>query len=308
MNKKMTTIGLLFLVALIGGKELHQQPELQPAEATPSDMMKIDNPLQPARAEAVKSNSEVQALAAAESPGAEVVQTNAGDATEPGKLNQSRNYGTAEFANKVVRVWDDNYQLWRDVRVGDYEWTRGADGIFSIRETKPKWEWTRGADGIFSIRETKPKWSIRTSDQYAKAVLSRYSKPRLGGNPKAMELGSTFWIVVIPWLVMSFIWNAICLRRIAKKSRTEPSWLAWVPFGQLYLIFKLARTSGWYMPFVLVPFFGSLLCLAVWTRVPKCLGIVGAQRLLMIVPIVSDIYIGWLAFRQEPQSVPNSAN
>ena len=289
MNKKMTTIGLLFLVALIGGKELHQQPELQPAEATPSDMMKIDNPLQPARAEAVKSNSEVQALAAAESPGAEVVQTNAGDATEPGKLNQSRNYGTAEFANKVVTVWDDNYQLSRDVRVGDYEWTRGADGIFSIRETKPK-------------------WSIRTSDQYAKAVLSRYSKPRLGGNPKAMELGSTFWIVVIPWLVMSFIWNAICLRRIAKKSRTEPSWLAWVPIGQLYLIFKLARTSGWYMPFVLVPFFGSLLCLAVWTRVPKCLGIVGAQRLLMIVPIVSDIYIGWLAFRQEPQSVPNSAN
>ena len=285
----MTAIGLLFLVALIGGKELHQQPELQPAESTPSDMMKIDNPLQPARAEAVKSNSEVQALAAAESPGAEVVETNAEDSTEPGKLNQSRNHRTAEFANKFVTVWDDNYQLSRDVRVDDYEWTRGADGIFSIRETKPK-------------------WSIRTSDHYAKAVLSMYIKPRLGGNPKAMELGSTFWIVVIPWLVMSFIWNAICLRRIAKKSRTEPSWLAWVPIGQLYLIFKLARTSGWYMPFVLVPFFGSLLCLAVWTRVPKCLGIVGAQRLLMIVPIVSDIYIGWLAFRQEPQSVPNSAN
>jgi hypothetical protein len=289
MNKKMTTIGLLFLVALIGGKELHQQPELQPAEATPSDMMKIGNPLQPASAEAVKSKSEAQALAAAESQVTEVVQTNAGDSTEPGKLNQSRNHGTAEFANKVVRVWDDNYQLWRDVRVGDYEWSRGADGIFSIGETKPK-------------------WSIKTGDQYAEAVLSRYSKPRLGGNPKGMELGSTFWIVVIAWLVMSFIWNAICLRRIAKKSRTEPSWLAWVPIGQLYLIFKLARTSGWYMPFVFVPFFGSLLCLAVWTRVPKCLGIVGAQRLLMIVPIVSDIYIGWLAFRQEPQSVPNSAN
>ena len=289
MNKKMTTIGLLFLVALIGGKELHQQPELQPAEATPSDMMKIGNPLQPASAEAVKSKSEAQALAAAESQVTEVVQTNAGDSTEPGKLNQSRNHGTAEFANKVVRVWDDNYQLWRDVRVGDYEWSRGADGIFSIGETKPK-------------------WSIKTGDQYAEAVLSRYSKPRLGGNPKGMELGSTFWIVVIAWLVMSFIWNAICLRRIAKKSRTEPSWLAWVPIGQLYLIFKLARTSGWYMPFVFVPFFGSLLCLAVWTRVPKCLGIVGAQRLLMIVPIVEDIYVGWLAFRQEPQSVPNSAN
>jgi hypothetical protein len=289
MNKKMTTIGLLFLVALIGGKELHQQPELQPAEATPSDMMKIDNPLQPASAEAVKSKSEAPALAAAKIQGAEVVQTNAGDATEPGKLNQSRNHGTAEFANKVVRVWDDNYQLWRDVRVGDYEWSRGADGIFSIGETKPK-------------------WSIKTGDQYAEAVLSRYSKPRLGGNPKGMELGSTFWIVVIPWLVMSFIWNAICLRRIAKKSRTEPSWLAWVPIGQLYLIFKLARTSGWYMLFVFVPFFGSLLCLAVWTRVPKCLGIVGAQRFLIIVPLVSDIYIGWLAFRQEPQSVPNSAN
>ena len=115
-------------------------------------------------------------------------------------------------------------------------------------------------------------------------------------------------LFLVAWVVMSFIWNAICLRRIAKKSRTEPSWLAWVPIGQLYLIFKLARTSGWYMLFVYVPFFGSLLALAVWSRVPKCLGIVGAQRFLIIVPLVSDIYIGWLAFRQEPQSVPNSAN
>jgi hypothetical protein len=302
MNKKITSIGLLFLIVLIGGKELHQQPELQPAEATPSDMMKIDNPLQPASAEAVKSKSEAQALAAAESQGAEVVETNAEDSTEPGKLNQSRNHGTAEFADKVVRVWDDNYQLWRDVRVGDYEWTRGADGVFSIGETKPK-------------------WSIRTGDQYAEAVLSRYSKSRLGGNPKGMELGRTlggnpesmergrtYWIVVISWLVMSFIWNAICLKRIAKKSRTEPSWLAWVPIGQLYLTFKLARTSGWYMPFVCVPYIGFLYLMAVWTRVPKCLGIVGAQRFLIIVPLVSNIYMGWLAFRQEPQSVPNSAN
>jgi hypothetical protein len=289
MNRKMTTIGLLFLVALIGGKELHQQPELQPAEATPSDMMKIDNPLQPASAEAVKSKSEAPALAAAKIQGAEVVQTNAGDATEPSKPNESANPTLAELENLSVRVWDDNYQTWRDVRVGDYQWTDRSSGIFGVGKTEPK-------------------WSVRTRDPHAEEVLSKYCKLRLEENLEAMELGSTFWIVVITWGVMSFIWNAICLRRIAKKSRTEPSWLAWVPIGQMYLIFRLARTSGWYMPFVCVPFFGSLLLIVVLTRVPKCLGIVGAQRLLMIVPIVEDIYVGWLAFRQEPQSVPNSAN
>lgn len=289
MNKKITSIGLLFLIVLIGGKDLHQQPELQPAEATPSDIMKIDNPLQPARAEAVESKSEAQALAAAESQGDKVVQTNAGDASEPSKPNESANQSLAELENLSVRVWDDNYQTWRNVRVSDYEWT--------YRST-----------GIFGIGKTEPKWSVRTRDPHAEEVLSKYCKLRLGENPKDMTLGRTYWIVVIPWVVMSFIWNAICLRRIAKKSRTEPSWLAWVPIGHLYLIFKLARTSGWYMPFVCVPFFGSLLYLAVLTRVPKCLGIVGAQRFLMIIPIVNDIYIGWLAFRQEPQSVPNSAN
>jgi hypothetical protein len=289
MNEKFTTIGLLFLIVLIGGKELNQQLEPQPADTTPSDIVEIGNPLKPTRAEVVESKSAAQAVAAAESQGAEMVETNAEDASEPGKFNQRRNYGAAAFANKVVRVWDDNYQLWRDVRVGDYEWTRGADGIYSIDKTKPK-------------------WSVRVGDQYAEAVLFRYCKLPLEENPKGIELGRTFWIVVISWLVISFIWDAICLRRIAKKSRTEPSWLACVPIGQLYLTFKLARTSGWYMLFVCVPFIGDLYLMAVWTRVPKCLGIVGAQRFLIIVPLVSDIYIGWLAFRQEPQSVPNSAN
>jgi hypothetical protein len=201
MNEKFTTIGLLFLIVLIGGKELNQQLEPQPADTTPSDIVEIGNPLKPTRAEVVESKSAAQAVAAAESQGAEMVETNAEDASEPGKFNQRRNYGAAAFANKVVRVWDDNYQLWRDVRVGDYEWTRGADGIYSIDKTKPK-------------------WSVRVGDQYAEAVLFRYCKLPLEENPKGIELGRTFWIVVISWLVISFIWDAICLRRIAKKSRT----------------------------------------------------------------------------------------
>ena len=142
MNEKFTTIGLLFLIVLIGGKELNQQLEPQPADTTPSDIVEIGNPLKPTRAEVVESKSEAQAVAAAESQGAEMVETNAEDASEPGKFNQRRNYGAAAFANKVVRVWDDNYQfwdnnyrLWRDVRVGDYAWTRGADGIYSIDKT-----------------------------------------------------------------------------------------------------------------------------------------------------------------------------
>jgi hypothetical protein len=151
MNRQIASISLLFLIVLIGGKELNQQPKPQPADTTPSDNIEIDNPLKPARAEAVQSKSEAQAVAAAESQGAEMVKSNVEEASEPGKFNQTRNYGAAAFANKVVRVvddnyqfWDDNYRLWRDVRVGDYEWTRGADGIYSIDK-----KWIRGADGIY---------------------------------------------------------------------------------------------------------------------------------------------------------------
>lgn len=119
------------------------------------------------------------------------------------------------------------------------------------------------------------------------------------------------WIVfvVLGAVALLYIYPAICIQRIAVKSSTEPSWLAWVPLASLYLICKLARTSGWWVLLCCIPYVGFIFALILLSRVPKCLGVTDGSRYLMIVPVVNFFYLGYLAFRQEPQAIasPNAA-
>ena len=110
----------------------------------------------------------------------------------------------------------------------------------------------------------------------------------------------TFAILFI-LVVGCWIYPAICFQRIAQKSNTEPSWLVWVPIASLYLLCKLARTSGWWMLLCIISYIGAIFTLILLSRVPKCLGVNDGSRFLIIVPVVNFIYLGYLAFRQEVQ-------
>ncbi len=45
--------------------------------------------------------------------------------------------------------------------------------------------------------------------------------------------------------IFVYIFNAIAFMMIAKKTNTEPAWLAWVPIANIYLISKIARAHWW---------------------------------------------------------------
>jgi len=60
--------------------------------------------------------------------------------------------------DQVVRVWDTSNTFWRDVRLGDYEWTLHAEGP------------------IFGLGKNEPKFIVAVRDQQAEAILSKYCK------------------------------------------------------------------------------------------------------------------------------------
>lgn len=128
-----------------------------------------------------------------------------------------------------------------------------------------------------------------------------------------------------------YLYGSFAIQRIADKTNTPQSWLAWIPVAQLYLLVKIANKSNrwfWAMvaPFLLI--IGTLLLyivfrsvpavrmvlaglyvigliglvvagvttLMVWTEIVKRLGKPTWLVVLLLIPLCNLIFLGYLAF------------
>jgi hypothetical protein len=69
-------------------------------------------------------------------------------------------------------------------------------------------------------------------------------------------IGSFFGFII---LVAFYVWTALCLYIIAKKTNTPNEWLAWIPFAEFYLMCRVGRKPVWWtallcLPLILVSF------------------------------------------------------
>ena len=61
-----------------------------------------------------------------------------------------------------------------------------------------------------------------------------------------------------------YIYISLALMKIAKKTNTAPSWLAWIPIGNMYLLSKIAEMHWW--PVLMIPFMFIVAIVQVWTQ------------------------------------------
>ena len=115
-------------------------------------------------------------------------------------------------------------------------------------------------------------------------------------------LGAFFLVFVLIFIAF-YVYMALALMTIAKKTNTKNAWLAWIPIANVYLMLKIAKLSGWWIFAILVaviPFIGSLAVAAgmiyVWWRIAIARGKPGWWGILMIVPIANLIIPGLLAW------------
>lgn len=100
-----------------------------------------------------------------------------------------------------------------------------------------------------------------------------------------------------------YIYSAITLMFIAKKTGTSNAWMAWVPFLNLYLMCKAAGKSGIWIILLLLPVVNVIAIVLLWAGIAQRLGRSGWWGLLMLIPVLNLVLMGILAFSKSRQPI-----
>ncbi|WP_375385803.1 DUF5684 domain-containing protein [uncultured Microbacterium sp.] len=71
------------------------------------------------------------------------------------------------------------------------------------------------------------------------------------------------WLIAFPLAIVLYVWIALALSALFRKVGT-PSWQAWVPFLNLFVVLELGGIVGWFVLVAVVPVVGTL---ALWVLV-----------------------------------------
>ena len=113
-------------------------------------------------------------------------------------------------------------------------------------------------------------------------------------------LGITFLIIFLA----VYIYMAIAIMTIAKKTKTKNAWLAFIPFANLYLLTKMAGVPWWTFLIAglagFIPLIGGIVFIAFWIwwwwQIAENINKPGWWSILLIIPIVNLIILGVMAW------------
>ena len=114
-----------------------------------------------------------------------------------------------------------------------------------------------------------------------------------------------FAIALIVGASLFYVYFAVCLLFIAKKTATQPEWLALVPVANLFFMCKLAGVTCnwlfvlalWILP-VIGPIANVTLFTFFWYKIARVRNKSGWLGILTPVPVVNLIVMGYLAFSE----------
>jgi len=124
--------------------------------------------------------------------------------------------------------------------------------------------------------------------------LSREEQAMLGAGLMTMAM-AFLGIILLAGLAI-YVFCSLCLQLIAKKTGTEPAWLAWIPVANLFLSCKIGGLSYLWLLAFLVPFVNVFVSIYMWYRISEARGKSGWLALLMLVPVANFVFMGYLAF------------
>lgn len=115
-------------------------------------------------------------------------------------------------------------------------------------------------------------------------------------------MGAFIVVYIIVGLAV-YIYAALALMAIAKKTKTPNGWLAFIPIANIYLMTQMAGVSGWWTLGILIawiPVVGSLAVLAgmifLWWKIAEEIDKPGWWSLLLLIPIVNLVIMGIMAW------------
>lgn len=125
------------------------------------------------------------------------------------------------------------------------------------------------------------------------------------GLTEALAAGSALGIIMAMGTIMLvvalalYVYSAIALMVIAKKTKTSNGWFAFIPILNIYLITQMAGVSGLWTLIILagfIPIVGALAMTVamIWMfwKVAENIDFPGWTSLLMLIPIVNLVMLG----------------
>ncbi|PYV69103.1 MAG: hypothetical protein DMG97_22800 [Acidobacteria bacterium] len=116
-------------------------------------------------------------------------------------------------------------------------------------------------------------------------------------NPMAAAgLGIGLIMVFLIIGAAAYVYMSLALQTIADKTKTENSWLAWIPIANLVLMLNIAKKPMWWLILFLVPIVNIVIAIMVWMAVAEARGKPSWWGILTIVPVANLIVPGVLAW------------
>jgi|GEM_PF-476703 len=113
---------------------------------------------------------------------------------------------------------------------------------------------------------------------------------------KGLGIGSWFggWHLIL-W-VLFYIYLAVCLQVLAKKTATANAWMAWVPIASIFLMINIAKKPLWWFILILIPLVNIVIGVILWMAIANRRGKPNWMGILIIAPFVGLAVPGYLAF------------
>lgn len=108
-------------------------------------------------------------------------------------------------------------------------------------------------------------------------------------------IGWFFWLYLI-LLFGLYIYLALCLQVLAKKTNTPNGWLAWIPIADIFLMLQIAQKPLWWFLLFLIPIVNIVIGIIIWMKIAERVGKPNWVGVLLIVPVIGIAIPGYLAF------------
>ena len=111
----------------------------------------------------------------------------------------------------------------------------------------------------------------------------------------AMALGAMFLFVAVVGIAF-YVYFALALQTIAKKTNTENDWWAWIPIIQIVLMLNIAKKPVWWIILFFIPLVGLVFTILVFMSIAEARNKPNWWGILLIVPVIGLIVPGYLAW------------
>lgn len=112
---------------------------------------------------------------------------------------------------------------------------------------------------------------------------------------------AAFFMLFLALAAALYVYFSLCFFLIAKKLNVPAPWTAWVPIVNIWTLLQAAGKPCWWVLLFFIPVVGFVVIIYVWMCITENLGRNKWLGLLILVPIVSLVYIGVLAFSKQEQ-------